>query len=310
MTATELQFTAFTASDDSSMLLGHRIREVRRSKKVTLRDLAGRVSVSPSLISQIENGKTRVTAVRLQAIARALGILEQELFGQAFREDFAERTTRTPRAQRSGATLLVDDENDADDSWRIYEPIQLDSVLTAALSSILATGYHGSSVRDIAARCGLSVPGMYHYYPSKQAMLVALLDMTMADLLRRSRGARAEGRDPVERFCRLVESLALYHTHRQELAFVGASEMRSLEPASRRRIAALRNEQQHLVDMEVEAAVAAGHFNTERPKEAARAVVTMCTALAQWFQPGGPIRPEQVAEHYVEFGLDLMRVDV
>lgn len=287
--------------DESSAVLGARIRDVRRSKQIPLRELARRVSASPSLISQIENGKTRLTAARLQAIARALGILEQQLFA-TYPTNEPVQFVPPSQAEQPAA-------DDADPDWRAYGPIQLDTVLTATLASIMETGYHGSSVRDIAARCGLSVPGLYHYYPSKQAMLVALLDLTMNDLLRRSRGALAESDDPVERFCRLVECLALYHTHRQQLAFVGASEMRSLEPDSRRRIAAMRNEQQHMMHREVDAAVKEGRFTTSRPHEASRAVVTLCTALAQWFHPAGPLKPEEIAEHYVGFALDLVRAD-
>ena len=54
-------------------------------------------------------------------------------------------------------------------------------------------------------------------------MLLSLFDLTMTDLLARSRAARDEGTDPVSRFCLLVESLALFHTHRRELGFIGAS---------------------------------------------------------------------------------------
>ena len=64
-----------------------------------------------------------------------------------------------------------------------------------------------------------------------------------------------------------------------ELGFVGASEMRSFEAANRQKIADLRTVQQRMVDHEVDAAVEQGRFHAEHPREAARAVVTMCTAL-------------------------------
>lgn len=191
--------------------------------------------------------------------------------------------------------------------WRSYPPLTLDQPLQAALSAFLEFGYHGATMRSIAQRAGLSVPGVYHYFGSKQDMLVAILDLTMEDLLARSRAARAEGDDVVTRFALLVECLALYHTHRRELGFVGASEMRSLLPAHRRRVAAMRRSQQRMVDEEVEQGVRAGAFATQRPHEAARAVVTMCTALPQWYEPGGEASAEEVAAQYVEFALDLVR---
>jgi hypothetical protein len=83
--------------------------------------------------------------------------------------------------------------------------------------------------------------------------------------------------------------------------------MRSLDPGNRRAIAQMRTTQQRMIDVEVAAAVAEGSFRTDHPHEAARAVVTMCTALPNWWRPDGPLRPEQVAHQYVAFALDIMR---
>jgi AcrR family transcriptional regulator len=191
--------------------------------------------------------------------------------------------------------------------WRRYDPLHLDAVLDAAIAAFVQIGYHGATVRDIARRCGLSVPGIYHHYSRKQDMLAAILEVTMTDLLWRSEAARREGGDDhVQRFALLVECLVLYHTYRRDFAFIGASEMRSLEPENRDRIAGLRIAQQRMVDAEVEAAVEAGHFTTPYPHEASRAVVTMCTALPQWYQPDGRLTPEEIAMEYVRFALGLM----
>ena len=54
----------------------------------------------------------------------------------------------------------------------------------------------------------------------------------------------------------VVEALALFHTRRSDLAFIGASEMRSLEPENRRKIAAMRDHVQHVLDRLIDEAVA------------------------------------------------------
>lgn len=87
------------------------------------------------------------------------------------------------------------------------------------------------------------------------------------------------------------------------LAFVGASEIRSLEPRNHRRIARQRTALQRVIDHEVDAAVHDGDFRNDHPREASRVIVTMCTALPTWWRPGGPLTPEQ----HVGFALDLMR---
>lgn len=276
--------------------LGRNLRELRAARGLTLRDVAARLAVSPATLSAIENGKTGISSERIARLAEALDVPVQRVFAGS------DEVPSAPTTAADSALL-----GPATDDWRSFPPLHLDPALAGALSSFLELGYHGASMRTIAERANLSVPGLYHYYASKQEMLVAVLDLTMSDLLARSHAARSEGEGPVERFALLVECLALVHTHRRELAFVGASEMRSLEPEARERVAAVRREQQRMVDVEVEEAVRSGAFATSQPHEAARAVVTMCTALAQWFRDNGPASAEQVAAQYVDFALDLVR---
>jgi AcrR family transcriptional regulator len=196
---------------------------------------------------------------------------------------------------------------DSDNSWRHYEPLVLDRPLAAALSAFVDYGYHGAKIREIAQRSGLSVPGLYHYYQSKQHLLVELFNRSMTDLLQRSRLARAGGCDPAERFALLVECLVLYNTYRKDLASIGASEMRGLEEPNRSRVVAYRNEQQRMLDEEAIEACRLGTFTTTRPREAARAVATMCTSLPQWYKADGPRTPEEIAAEYVDFALSLMK---
>ncbi|MFI5955505.1 helix-turn-helix domain-containing protein [Cryptosporangium sp. NPDC051539] len=266
-------------------LVGTRLREARRMSGLTLRATADALAVSAGTWSAIENGRTRITADRVEAAARLFGV-EVEIL----------------TAPHEPPGVLAPEL-----TWRDFPPLELAPPLAGALSAFVELGYHGSTIRDIAQRANLSVPGLYHHWPTKQHLLVALLDLTMDELVRRTESARAEGDGPVERFKLLIECLALFHTHRRELGFIGASEMRSLDEPDRSRIAALRIGIQRMVDAEVREAKRRGSIGTPLPHEAARAVVTMCTALPSWWSPTGPSTPSDVAAQYVDFGLDLVR---
>ena len=263
--------------------VGARLREARRTAGLTLRATAAAVGVSAGTWSAVENGRAPLSPDRLAAAARLLGADVDALRAPA--------AGTPPRAPQG---------------WRDFPPLELPPALAGALAAFVELGYSGATVRDIAGRAGLSVAGVYHHWPSKQELLVALLDLTMDDLLRRSRAARAEGDGPVERLGRLVECLALFHTHRRELGFIGASEMRSLAEPARSRIAAARTEQQRMVDEEVEEGRRRGLLTTPLPHEAARAVVTLCTALPQWWSTSGPDPAEVVAQQYVGFAYALV----
>lgn len=186
-----------------------------------------------------------------------------------------------------------------DGQWRDFSGPSLPPMLQAALGCFVEHGYHGTTIRVVAARAGLSVPGLYHHYPSKQALLVGIVEFAMEDLLHRSEAALVDAGPSVEeRFRNAVECLLLFHAYRSELAFIAASEIRSLEGGSRPRHIAQRDRQQRMVDEIVEAGVADGVFSTPHAIDASRAVVTMCTGVSQWYRHGGPLTPEEVAVRY------------
>ena len=185
-------------------------------------------------------------------------------------------------------------------SWREYTDQGLSKVLAAALAAFVEKGYDGASIREIASRAGLSVPGLYHHYPSKQALLGGLTNAVMRELLDRTHAAVAEaGPTPGERFDAVIESLLRFHMYRREQAFVASRETRSMEPESRKAYIALRDEQQEMLDDIVREGVAAGLFRTPFPEDASRAVVTMCVAVSTWYREDGPLSPDELVERYL-----------
>ena len=68
--------------------VGERLRARRRERRLSLRDLAGRLGVSPSLISQIERGRAKPSVSTLYAIVAELDIsLDELLFNDAWPPD-------------------------------------------------------------------------------------------------------------------------------------------------------------------------------------------------------------------------------
>lgn len=265
---------------------------------MSLRELARLLNVSPGTISAVETGKTAVTLPRLHAITTALDTTATELL---------HHTTDTQRPPAASVSAPPPANAIAPDDWHVFAPLTLDPALTAAITAFVETGYHGATIRTIAQRAGISVAGIYHHYPSKQHLLIAILDLAFTELHWRVPVARDTGSTPQQRVGLIVEALALFHTHRRDLAFIGASEMRSLQPANRRRIAKLRHDIQHILDTEIAAGIDQGSFTIPSPHNAGRAIATMCTSLPQWFRTNGPSTPEQIAAEYAEFALSMLR---
>ncbi|MFD6397764.1 TetR family transcriptional regulator [Nocardia sp. NPDC060249] len=302
-----------TAAEQQAV--GARVRQARAAAGLSLRATAQRIGVSAATLSAIETGKTGASVARLRSLAAELGTTVTRLIGDqrttgAALPELRATDSRPTRPTESPAPVEPGSPRpEAPGSWREFPPLDIDPVLAAAIDSFVETGYHGATMRSIAARVGMSVPGVYHHYRDKQDLLVRALDLTMDELHRRVRAARLDGTNGRERVTRVVEALALFHTHRRELAFIGASEMRSLNPADRDRITASRNEIQYLLDADIDTALTEANRSTDHARDAGRAIATMCTALPQWFRLDGPSSPEQIAAAYADFALGLLGVD-
>jgi len=89
--------------------IGGHLREVRVARGLSLRALAGRVGVSPSLISQVETGRARPSVRTLYAIASELRIsLDELLFPDAAQEPIeAEGPSTDPDAPTAWPELRL-----------------------------------------------------------------------------------------------------------------------------------------------------------------------------------------------------------
>lgn len=188
------------------------------------------------------------------------------------------------------------------DNWREFGTDELTPPLRAALGVFARHGYHGASIRTIAEAAGLSVPGLYHHYKSKQAILAALVDAAMAEMLTHTAAAAEDAGDsPANRFANIVECLARFHMARRDHAFVASTEMRSMDPDVRAHHISQRDAQQTMIEDAIRAGVDAGDFTCRHPEDAARAIASLCVSISSWYRPGGPLTADDVVARHLGY---------
>jgi transcriptional regulator with XRE-family HTH domain len=79
--------------------IGERLREARHRKGMTVREIARRVGVSPSLISQIERDKVNPSVSTLWGLVTVLGLAMGDLFSEA---EPSQDAPPRPRPEASG----------------------------------------------------------------------------------------------------------------------------------------------------------------------------------------------------------------
>lgn len=88
--------------------IGERLREARQARRLSLRVLADRLGVSPSLISQIETGRANPSVSTLYAIAAELDVsLDELLFNDRRPSDSSQRAASASATPSAGTMTLA-----------------------------------------------------------------------------------------------------------------------------------------------------------------------------------------------------------
>ena len=103
-----------------------------------------------------------------------------------------------------------------------------------------AYGYHGVSIEDLGASIGISGPGVYRHFPSKDALLADLLVGISEDLLENGRAEVAAARTPSEALQRLVDRHLEFSLGEPDLIRVHDRDLASLSPADSRQVRRLQ----------------------------------------------------------------------
>ena len=170
-------------------------------------------------------------------------------------------------------------------------------VLDKAASLFAEHGFAATSLQDIANEVGLSRTSMYYYFPSKEALLDALI----RGVTQRTTSIFAElegspDRSHTERLAQAARQLVMWvtdpHTH---FKLLDRSESELPED-----LAAVHRETKRRVlsrmTRMIEDGMRSGEFRMLNARVAAFAILGMCNWTAWWFSPEGELDRKEVAE--------------
>lgn len=121
-------------------------------------------------------------------------------------------------------------------------PTRREQILATAADLFAARGFHGVSVADLGAACGISGPALYKHFASKDAVLAEMLVTISERLLDvgRTRVARADDADAALRG--LVDWHVEFALQHRALIIVQDRDWESLPADARERVRSLQRE--------------------------------------------------------------------
>ena len=178
-----------------------------------------------------------------------------------------------------------------------------EAIHAAAVELFADRGYHATSMRALASAARVQPAAIYHWYDSKEAILVRLQDDFMDHLTERVTAAIGREASPALQLAAAVREHVVFHGRHRLEAFVTDSEIRALGPDARTALIERRDAYERTFRELIEAGIRDGTLRSSHPQVATRAILLQCTGVALWFDPSGPLSLGQVADLHVELVL-------
>lgn len=184
-------------------------------------------------------------------------------------------------------------------------PKTMEAIRKAGLKLIHEHGYEAMTLRQLAAEVGVQVGSLYNHISTKQDLLYDLIKTHMNELFAELAKVEANSIDlgPVERLKAFIVFHVTYHILRKREVFIGASELRSLDPNHYEDIVGLRRQYEKRLMTILEDGRTQGLFQITDIAVAAYGILAMLTGVCNWFRPSGRLSREEVAQVYCDMVL-------
>jgi len=180
-------------------------------------------------------------------------------------------------------------------------------ILESAAQIFRLKGYHAASMQDIAVAVNLKKASLYHHFPSKQDILLALLDQALDRLIERLSPITLQKKQADEK---LIEAMRVYLGSLDEYADLAAVlllEHRSLDSENHQHHIPRRDRFEQLWRDLIREGIETGVFRPADPSMTARALLGVMNWTITWYRPDGMYSMAEISDHFSNLFLDGLR---
>lgn len=188
-----------------------------------------------------------------------------------------------------------------------YDRRQQEVVLAAA-RVFARRGYDRTSVQELTREMGLAAGALYHYFGSKEQLLIRICGQLMDPLLVRARELLEADLPPDEQLRALVRAWVAHVVDHRDHMLVFQQQRHVIEHGDQwRTIRAARKNFERLVDDLLARLEESGDGIPANRRLALSALLGMVNHTAQWYRPKGGLTPDEIADGYVDLLLGTRR---
>ena len=164
-------------------------------------------------------------------------------------------------------------------------------------------GFAATGIREIAHAAGITASLLYHYWPTKEDLLVDIMKSALIAIISAAKDALSRVEGPAAQLAALIETHTAAQAINAHEAIVVDTEHRSLVGPAYREVMALRDRYEDLWRDVIDQGCAAGVFSVSDSRVARLALLEMCNGVAWWYRPSGVLSLEAVTRSLADIGL-------
>lgn len=178
---------------------------------------------------------------------------------------------------------------------------RLFEVVDAAAQVFAQRGYHGASTQDIADVLGIRQASLYYYFESKEAALEAVCVSGVEEYALRAQEIARSGDTASDKVARLVFQHLAPMAERLDYTLVFLRERRFLPLPARKRIRAIEQRYERLIQRIIQQGVASREFRADLDSRMATlALLGLGNSAALWFGREPGVTLERITRSYVD----------
>jgi len=180
-------------------------------------------------------------------------------------------------------------------------------ILEEATKLFYERGFQGASIDAIAENLKVTKPFIYTYFDSKHALLEAIYERTVQQLIAGVDEIFAVERPPAEQLRRLVEFYVRENIDSREITSIFLNEERNLLPATLHKVRGQHHEFDTKLSKLIKAGIRSGDFDIEDASLASLAISGMVRWVHRWYNPEGRMSAAQICKKMATLALNVVR---
>lgn len=171
-----------------------------------------------------------------------------------------------------------------------------DKIIQSAIELFGEKGYHATSVKEICAKCGVSIGALFHYFPSKGELLFEIHDRFIDIHLEQVE--RVFSRDDIgcrDKLRELILDLVQLIADFKPNVVVFVQEYKYVTEDKLAVIKSKRDKSEEIFKKVIEQGVEKGEFKKDLDVDiTVKAVFGICDWTYRWMEPGGRLAPREI----------------